>query len=432
MKLTDRFIVNLKATGKVQKHADGGGLYIQVSPTGGKLWRMFFRYDGKAKQVAFGQYPAVSLKMARERRDEAKELLARGIDPAAHKQEMKKVSATNAANSFEAVAREWHLKQTTRKNPNKESHWTDRHAKQVIARLEKNVFPYIGRYPIGKLKAADVLAVLRRLEDRQVYELAHRIMQICGQVCRYAVATGRAERNVVLDLEGALTPHKVEHHATITIPREIGGLLRAIDEYQGDFITACALKIAPLVFVRPGELRGAEWAEFDLEQAEWRIPKERMKMDSPHIVPLASQTLAILRDLQKVTGSGKYLFPSARTASRPMSDNTVNAALRRLGYSKEDMTGHGFRSMASTRLNEMNIWNSDAIERQLAHTPKNKVRASYNFAEFLPERKIMMQVWADYLDGLRHDRILSTSELLNEDQMSALQESLLKKLRFGA
>jgi integrase len=432
MSLTDRAIINLKATGKSSKHFDGGGLHIFLSPTGGKLWRLVYRFEGREKLLSFGQYPAVSLKLARERRDEAKEQLAKGIDPGEMKKEMKKVSTTNAANSFEVVAREWHTKQKTRKNPNKKSNWTERHAEQVIARLEKNVFAIIGKYPIGSIKPADVLNVLQRIEARQTYELAHRIMQICGQVCRYAVATGRAERNVVLDLKGALTPHKPEHHATITVPQEIGGLLRAIDEYKGDFITACALKMAPLTFVRPGELRGAEWAEFDLEQAEWRIPAERMKMDDPHIVPLARQTLAILHALKKVTGGGKYLFPSARTDERPMSDNTVNAALRRLGYTKEELTGHGFRSMASTRLNEMNIWNADAIERQLAHSPRNKVRASYNYAQFLPERRIMMQVWADYLDGLRQKKIMSPAELLSQEQVAELQQSFMKGLRINA
>jgi integrase len=369
--------------------------------------------------------------LARERRDEAKELLARGIDPAEHKRDMKIFTANADANSFEALAREWHKKQHVRKSPDKKSHWTERHAKQVIARLEKNVFPFIGKHPIARLKSADILTVLQKMEDRQVFELAHRVMQICGQVFRYAAATGRAERNFVLDLKGALTPHRIEHHATITAPREIGGLLRAIDGYKGDFVTGCALKMAPLVFVRPGELRGAEWSELDLELAEWRIPAERMKMGNPHIVPLSRQTLAILRDLEKVTGGGRYLFPGARTTSRPMSDNTVNAALRRLGYTKDAMTGHGFRSMASTRLNEMNIWGADAIERQLAHTPRNKVRASYNFAEFLLERRIMMQAWADYLDGLRQDRILTPAELLNPAQMEALRKCRLKGLHFG-
>ena len=270
MSLTDRAIINLKPTGKSSKHFDGGGLHIFLSPTGGKLWRLVYRFEGREKLLSIGPYPAVSLKMAREKRDEAKELLVRGIDPGEMKKEMKKISAKNAANSFEAVAREWHTKQKTKTNPNKaKGNWTDRHAAQVIARLEKNVFPFIGKYPITSIKAADILNVLQRIEARQTYELAHQIMQICGQVCRYAVATGRAERNVVLDLQGALTPHKSEHHATIPAPQEIGGLLRAIDEYNGDFITACALKMAPLVFVRPGELRGAEWAEFDLEQAEF-------------------------------------------------------------------------------------------------------------------------------------------------------------------
>ncbi|MDR1535786.1 MAG: tyrosine-type recombinase/integrase [Planctomycetota bacterium] len=432
MSLTEKFIANLKPTGKAAKHFDGGGMMLFHSATGGKLWRMVYRFEGREKLLSFGQYPAVSLKRARELRAEAKEQLARGVDPGEMKKEMKKVSAAASANSFEKIAREWHVKQTTRTNPNKtKGNWTDRHAAQVIARLEKNVFPFIGKYPIGGIKSADVLDVLQRIEARQTYELAHRVMQICGQVCRYAVATGRAERNVVLDLRGALTPHKSEHHATITAPQEIGELLRAIDGYKGDFITACALKMAPLTFVRPGELRGAEWAEFDLEQAEWRIPAERMKMDDPHIVPLARQTLAIIHDLKKVTGGGKYLFPSARTDTRPMSDNTVNAALRRLGYTKEDLTGHGFRSMASTRLNEMNIWSADAIERQLAHSPRNKVRASYNFAQFLPERRIMMQVWADYLAGLRQNNILSPAELLSQEQIAELQQSFMKGLRFG-
>ncbi len=434
MSLTDRAIINLKPTGKSSKHFDGGGLHIFLSPSGGKVWRAglpFDRFEGKEKLLSFGQYPAVSLKMARERRDEAKEMLAKGIDPGEHKKALKAVSATNRHNSFEVIAREWHAKQKTRTNLNKTSHWTERHANDVITRLQNNVFPIVGTAPIASLKPADMLAILQRIEAREAYELAHRVAQICGQVFRYAVATGRAERNIMLDLQGALTPRKVQHHASITEPREIGALLRAIDEYKGDFVTAHALKLAPLVFLRPGELRGGEWSEIDFEQAEWRIPAERMKMGDPHIVPLSRQTIAILQSLHKGTGSGKYLFPSVRTDSRPISDNTVNAALRRLGYTKEDMTGHGFRSMASTRLNEMSIWNADAIERQLAHSPRNKVRASYNFAQFLPERRIMMQVWSDYLDGLRQGKIMTPAELLTPEQIAEFQQTLMKGFRFG-
>jgi integrase len=431
MSLTDRAIINLKPTGKSSKHFDGGGLHIFLSPTGGKLWRLVYRFDGREKLLSFGQYPAVSLKMAREERDKAKELLVRGVDPAEHKKALKAASATHRHNSFEVIAREWHGKQKTRTNLNKTSHWTERHANDVITRLQNNVFPIVGNMPIASLKPANMLAILQRIESREAYELAHRVAQICGQVFRYAVATGRAERNIMLDLQGALTPRKVQHHASITEPREIGALLRAIDEYKGDFVTAHALKLAPLVFLRPSELRCGEWSEVDFEQAEWRIAANRMKMKDPHIVPLSRQAIAILQSLHSGTGSGKYLFPSVRTDSRPISDNTVNAALRRLGYTKEDMTGHGFRSMASTRLNEMNIWNADAIERQLAHSPRNKVRASYNYAQFLPERRVMLQVWADYLDGLRQKKIMTPAELLNTEQIAELQQSFMKGLRYG-
>lgn len=431
MPLTDRAIDNVKPNGGIQKISDGEGMYLHVSAVGGKSFRLAYRFDSKQKLLTIGKYPAVSLKDARRAKDEAKELLARGVDPAEYKKEMKNSTAARHVHSFEAIAREWHTKQKARKNPNKKSHWTERHAVQVIERLEKNVFPFIGNRPIRELKTAEILAVLQKIEDRACYELAHRVNQIIGQVFSYAITTDRAERNLAQDLKGALTPTRSEHHATITEPLEIGALLRAIDGYKGDFITACALKIAPLVFVRPGELRGAEWTEFNFDGAEWRIPKERMKMNLPHIVPLARQTLAILADLHKVTGDGRLLFPSPRTRERPISDNTVNAGLRRLGYSNDEIVGHGFRSMASTRLNEMNVWSDDAIERQLAHTPRNKVRASYNFAQFLPERRIMMQAWADYLDGLRRDTILSPRELLNPEQIDELKDSLLKGLRFG-
>jgi integrase len=395
MKLTDRAIANLKATGKQHKHFDGGGLYVHVSPVGGKLWRLFYRFNGKDKLLSFGAYPAVSLKMARERRDEAKALLAQGIDPSEYKKEVRKAQVALTEHCFQNIAREWHLKFR--------SHWTPKHSENIMNRLEKLIFPHIGDSPISQIKPTDVLAIIRPIEARDALETAHRVMQICGKVFRYAVATGRAERDVTADLRGAIPPRREKHHATITNPVEVGKLLRAIDSYEGQFAVACALKLAPLVFVRPGELRQAEWSEFNFESTEWRIPAERMKMREQHIVPLARQTLEILASLRKATGNGKYLFPSIRTDTRPMSNNTVNAALRRLGYAKEEMTGHGFRSMASTLLNEQG-WNRDAIERQLAHSERNAVRAAYNFAEFLPERRKMMQAWADYLDALRLQR----------------------------
>ena len=392
MALTDRSILNLKTTGKQHKHFDGGGLHIHVSPTGGKLWRLSYRYNGKVKLLSFGAYPAVTLKMARDRRDEAKSLLARGIDPGEHKKELKKLSVALTENTFEAVGREWHAK-------NRDM-WEEKRANAILSHLEKNVFPFIGKMPIAAIKAPDLLAAAKRIEERGANYYAHAVMQTCGRVFRYGIATGKAEHDITADLRGALAPHKAKHFASITDPRQVGQLLRAIDGYQGDFITSCALKIAPLVFVRPSELRCAVWPEFDLPNAEWRIPAERMKMAEQHIVPLSRQALELFKELQKVTGNGKYLFPSVRTGSRPMSDNTLNAALRRLGYARDEMTGHGFRSMASTLLNELG-WNRDAIERQLAHGDRDSVRASYNFAEFLPERRKMMQAWSDYLEQLR-------------------------------
>lgn len=395
MALTDRAVVNLKPKAKAYKKYDSGGLHLYVSPSGGKLWRLTYRHGGKEKLLSLGAYPAVTLAKARQRRDEARVLLADDIDPAEHKKEMQKIVREVTENSFEVVAREWHVKFR--------DSWTEEHGGKILARLEKDIFPHVGKNPIGEIKPPELLAAIRHIEARGALETAHRALQICGKIFRYAVATGRAERDITYDLRGAIQPPNTRHHSTITKPQEVGKLLRAIENYEGQFIVACALKLAPLVFVRPGELRCAEWVEFDLDNAEWRIPAERMKMREQHIVPLARQTLDILRTLHAVNGHGKYLFPSMRTDLRPISNNTVNAALRRLGYGKEEMTGHGFRSMASTLLNEQG-WNRDAIERQLAHAERNKVRAAYNFAEFLPERRRMMQAWADYLDTLKEQK----------------------------
>jgi len=391
MPLSDTTIRNAKPTAKPRKLADGGGLYIEVAPSGGKWWRFKYRFEGKEKRISLGVYPDVGLKEAREKHAEARKLLAAGVDPSANKKAVKAAQSERAANSFETVAREWFDKHA----PN----WKENHSSKIIRRLEVDIFPWLGARPIGEVTAPELLAAIRRIESRGALETAHRALANCGQVFRYAVATGRAQRDPAADLRGSLPPSKETHHASITDPKAIGELLRDIEGYQGAFVTRCALRLAPLVFLRPGELRKAEWAEFNLDKAEWRLPPERMKMNAVHIVPLASQAVVILREIQPLTGAGRYVFTGARTTTRPMSENAVLAALRRMGYTTDEMTGHGFRSMASTLLNEQGF-NRDAIERQLAHAERDGVRAAYNYAEYLPERKRMMQSWADYLDGL--------------------------------
>ncbi|MGH8478350.1 MAG: tyrosine-type recombinase/integrase [Gammaproteobacteria bacterium] len=388
MSLTDTAIRNAKPGTKRNKLFDERGLFLLIAPAGGKWWRLKCRVAGREKLLSLGTYPEVGLKEARDKRDAARKLLAAGIDPGL----ARKAERSAIADSFEAVAREWHAKRAPG--------WAPGHAEKVMGRIERDVFPWLGARPVGEVKAPELLAVLRRIETRGAIELAHRAHQICGQVFRYAIATGRAERDPAADLRGALPPVKERHHAAITDPKAVGALLRAIDGYQGSFITQCALLLAPLTFVQPGELRKAEWPEIDLDAAEWRIPAERMKMRAIHIIPLSVQAVAILHELRPLTGSGRYVFPGLRTPTRPMSENTINAALRRLGYAKDEMTGHGFRSMASTMLNEQG-WHRDAIERQLAHGERDAVRAAYNYAEHLPLRRRMMQGWADYLDGLK-------------------------------
>jgi integrase len=343
------------------------------------------------KLLSLGVYPDVSLKAARERRDGLRRELASGVDPSLKRKAQKAASG----DGFEAVAREWFAKFS----PN----WAETHSTKVIRRLESDIFPWVGSRPVGQITPPELLACLRRIEARGALDTAHRAHQNCGQIFRYAVATGRAERDPSADLRGALPPVSGKHLASITDPAEIGALLRAFDGYEGTFIARCALRFAPLVFVRPGELRKAEWSEFNLNNAEWRIPAQRMKSRVLHIVPLSIQAVAILRELQPLTGSGRFVFAWLRTPTRPMSENTVNAALRRLGYSGDQMTGHGFRSMASTLLNEQG-WNRDAIERQLAHGERDEVRAACNYAQHLPERRKMMQAWSDYLDGLARGR----------------------------
>ena len=391
MPLTDLAVKNAKPGQKTVRLRDDRGLYLEISPKGGKWWRLRYMIKGKANMLSLGVYPDVSLKEARERRDEARKLIANGIDPSQARKEEKAEAAVEAL-TFEHVAREWYERF--------KSKWSPSHALDVIQRLEKNVFPSLGPRPICDITAPELLAAVRLIEARGAVESARRVMQMCGQVFRYGVATGQADRDIAADLRGSLPPAREKHHASLTDPKAVAQLLRAIDGYQGSMVACCALRLAPLVFVRPGELRHAEWSEIDLDKAEWRIPAAKMKMREQHIVPLSRQAVAILRELHPLTGNGRYVFPSVRTSARPMSENTVLAALRRMGYTKDEMTGHGFRSMASTLLNEMG-WNRDAIERQLAHAERNAVRAAYNFAEFLPERRRMMQAWADYLEKLK-------------------------------
>ena len=392
MALTDLKVKRAKAADKPQKLADGGGMYLFIHSNGGKYWRMDYSFAGKRKTLALGVYPAVSLSDARNRREDARKLLANDVDPATAKKVQKAAKAALSENSFELVAREWHTKNL--------HNWKQSNADKLLNLLQNDIFPWLGKRPVGEITAPELLQTIRRIEGRGVLETAHRTRALCGQIFRYAVATGRAQRDPAGDLRGALPAVKHKHHASITDPKAIGQLLRDIAGYSGTFVVKCAFRLSPLVFLRAGELRQAEWAEIDLDKAEWRIPASRMKMNTVHIVPLATQAVAILRELQPLTGSGKYVFPSTYTTTRPMCENTIRLALRRLGYTNDDMTPHGFRSMASTLLNEHGF-NRDAIERQLAHCERNGVRAAYNYAEYLPERRKMMQEWADYLDKLK-------------------------------
>jgi integrase len=391
MPLKDVAVRNAKPSAKSRKLSDGGGLHILIQPTGSKLWRLAYRFAGKQKTLALGVYPVVSLEEARRLRDEAKKLLARSIDPSVQRKADKQAGKDSG---FRAVAEELIAKLER-----------EGRARATLAKkrwLLDFAYPTFGDRSVTEITARDLLALLRKIEGRGLYETARRLRSTCGMVFRYAIATGRAERDPSLDLRGALTAPRVNHRATIVDPKSIGALLRAIDGFDGQPTTYAALRLAAYVFVRPGELRHAEWNEFDLDTAVCSIPAEKMKMRRPHRVPLARQPLAILRELQEITGNGRWLFPSARTFTRPISENTLNAALRRLGYASGEMCIHGFRSMASSRLNEMGRWSPDAIERQLAHQEANAVRRAYTHsAEFWTERVQMMQAWADYLDELR-------------------------------
>lgn len=392
MPLSDVTIKAAKPSEKPQRLFDAGGLYLEISPSGGKLWRFKYRFGGKEKRLSLGTYPTVSLKNARDRRDDARKLLSLDIDPSVERKIQKAAAVERGANSFEVLAREWFAKHS----PN----WAASHAGKIIQRLENDVFPWIGGRPIADVTPPELLTVLRRIENRGALDTAHRVKQDCGRIFRYAVATGRAERDPAADLRGAMPPAKGGHFAAIVEPKHVGELLRAIDGFRGTFVVQCALRLAPMFFVRPGELRQAEWSEFDLDKGEWRYVTSKTKTE--HIVPLSTQAVAILRELHALTGRGRYLFSGARDPQRAMSEAAINAALRRLGYdTKTEMTGHGFRAMARTILHEHLGIQPAVIEHQLAHRVSDNLGTAYNRTKFLPARRVMMQAWADYLDKLK-------------------------------
>jgi integrase len=385
--LSDTAIRNAKAKDKPYKLADEKGMFLLINPNGSKYFRYKYRFAGKEKTLALGVYPETGLKAARDKRDKAKKQIAEGIDPSIIRKIKK---AGSLENTFKAIAEEWLDKKCNDKS--------DR-----PLRLLSYVLPWLGNRPITDILPRDILACLRWVEDRGTVYSAHKSLQICGQVFRYAVATGRADRDITQDLKGALSTTDKEHFAAITEPKQVAELLRAIDGYQGTFPAICALKLAPLVFQRPGELRAAEWQHIDLDEKEWRIPGHKMKMRQDHIVPLSTQAVNILKELQPLTGHGRFAFPSERTPNgdRCMSENTLNAALKRLGYGKDVMTCHGFRAMARTILDEVLGVRVDFIEHQLAHAVKDPNGRAYNRTAHLPERHKMMKLWAEYLDSLK-------------------------------
>ena len=404
MALTDKEIQALKPQVKRYKVFDGDGLYLLVHPNGGKYWYLKYHVSARPQEVSFGTYPAVSLKLARERRVEARQQLARGLNP-----RLEKKTAREARTVFFAgIAEEWIRMMSTPAKTEEEGG----PVRAVLdpATLKKHRWlvdtylnPALGTWPMAQLSTQQLLPVLKRIEQEGKSETAHRVRSLASRIFRYAHSTGRAPQgDITISLRDALAPTVVAHHASITDPNAVGDLLLAIDRYFGRTETRCALKLAPLVILRPSELRFGEWSEVQFEKAEWRIPAERMKMHSPHIVPLSKQALVVLYDLKRMADDdARFMFPVLGTKEGVMSENTINKALRTLGYTGDVMTGHGFRSMASTLLNEQQRWHPDAIERQLAHSPRNKVRAAYNYAEHLPERRRMMQAWADHLDELR-------------------------------
>ena len=394
MSISDTAIKSAKPRAdKPYKLPDEKGMYLYIHTNGSKYFRLDYRFEGKRKTLALGVYPETTLKEAREKREAARKLITDGVDPNENKKAIKASKSESALNSFEVIAREWGAKHV--------NNWDDKNNRSKRM-LEKNVFPWLGNKPIIDILPMDILSCLRRVEDRGTIETAHRTLQICGQVFRYAVATSRVDRDITPDLRGALPPAKGDHFAAITDPKQVAELLRAIDSYQGSLSAISALKLAPMVFVRPGELRAAEWEHIDFEAKEWRYFVTKTKTE--HIVPLSNQAITILNELHPVTGHGRFIFSSERTprGDRCMSENTLNAALKRLGYGKDIMTAHGFRAMARTILDEVLGFRPDFIEHQLAHAVRDANGRAYNRTSHLKERHKMMQSWADYLDSLKN------------------------------
>lgn len=391
MPLTDAKIKTAKPQAKDYKLSDGGGLYLLVTPAGGKLWRMDYRFSDKRKTLYLKTYPEVSLLEVRKKRDTAREQIAAGIDPGEVKRAIKAIEQEQAE-TFKKVALEWHVAFKEK--------WSADYSVRLLTRLEQDFFPFLGDTPIKDIKAPALLEVLRRVEIRSA-EQAHKLRGTCNKIFAYAIASGKGDSNPAAALQGTIKPLKHKHMAAPVEPKEVTALLRAIDGFTGTFVVKCALQLAPMLFVRPGELRKAEWAEFDLDAALWSIPAEKMKMRQAHLVPLSPQAVAILKELHALTGNGKYVFPSLRSPLLPMSENTINASLRRMGFDKDEITGHGFRAMARTMLHEILHFTPDAIEAQLAHAVPDRLGRAYNRTTHLPERKRMMNTWADYLDGLK-------------------------------
>jgi integrase len=393
MPMTDTAVRNAKPTRKTRKLFDGNGMYLEIAPTGSKWWRLKYRIGGREKRISLGVYPDVSVKDARDKRDAARKLIANGIDPSEQRKSQKLAQAVSTANTFEAITREWYAKHSLM--------WVPAHGERKLSRFERDVFPWVGSRPISEISAPELLTLLRRIESRGVQETAKRALFDCGQVFRYAVATGRADHDISADLRGALAPAKTEHFAATTDPKKLAGILRAMDGYEGTATVRSALRLMPLVFVRPGELRKAKWADIDVVAGEWRFMVT--KTNTPHIVPLSRQAVEVLDALKPVTGEGNFVFPSPRSGTRPISDNAVLAAMRTLGIPQEEMTGHGFRAVARTLLDEELHFRPDFIEHQLAHAVKDPNGRAYNRTAFLAERHEMMQTWADYLDKLKSE-----------------------------
>ena len=399
-KLTEIAVRKAKPGERPIRLFDGGGLYLEVQPSGARYWRHKYRFGGKEKLLSLGVYPETGLTEARARRAAARKLLESGVDPSAARKAQRSARGTIGADSFEAVAREWHAV----KSPG----WSPRHAAVSLQRLANDVFPWLGNKRLSAISAPELLTVIRRVEGRGAVETAHTVVRLCGQVFRYGIPTGRCERNPAADLRDALQSVTVTHMGALTDPKEVGTLMRSIIDYQGHPVTRVALVFSAFVFQRPGNVRAAEWSEIDLDGALWTVPSDKMKRTlqekksgRPHLVPLSAQAVAELRDLHKLTGHGRYLFPSLLTSDRCMSENTINTALRRMGYSKHDMTAHGFRAMARTILVERLNLHPDIIEAQLAHGKSGPLGAAYDRAEFFDQRRRMMQTWADYLGSLR-------------------------------